>query len=821
MSREQLTEAQAQRDPGLEPAAAEADHGLPPAIQIRVSVLGPGDAAALRDLLAAYPELSTRILAVASRQMGLAAVQRAIGSMSSAGGGDGDAAGGAGEGPSSLVVVTARSYNRAHGHYVAVFNEATDHSCVGADGQLDPAAVWRWQRAHGISADGRVGPQTSGTARRAHQAEAKPEATADTGAATDRAAPTADPGPTIAPAQHEVGAAPSVGTASPTPAPAPSPVAAPAHHAHVPAHHAHVPVAHVEAPAPAPAPVDTAAPAPEAIEAPAPTPAPAPAPVAAAPTPAPAPVAAAPTPAPAVEPAVAAGPGPTADDTGTAARDTAAPAPAPAPARADTGGPGSTARRALADGRGADAAFSYLVSDDDATLDRNLTDYGSVAEQRGLLDQVIAAGVDPGHVRRAFHAYWHVHLTAAGTGTKNVRDWPVPTLQLMHGQLKALPDQDTRAGLWNQLALSDEARMSHRGWYDDTGKFSLGADARDNTTGQHQDGYFENLSTPAEVGATALHVFGGERFKVGDKIVVDPGGAREIAAVRGVSGNTYTLDGALQHGHKLNALINLASDGPVGGMHDTNWLAYTVRHEIAHFLDGHSVDTHGFYAMGGWATFGADTKGVAAWIQAMGGESAWQTNDGKSVTEEDRVSIKSMIANAVAGHERGSLLAKYRGMDPPMPISKYEGKDVPVINAAERALSLGEGFTHDPTSLYAANGHRFAASFMYGRLQIFNETAVTDRVTDYSLSAPAEFFADTYAVFYEDAGKPGVTDADHGQKVRNGQWRDWFREHVHSRGHAPAGTGAARPPDGTTAKADHGARPGGASRGRASGNPGA
>jgi hypothetical protein len=110
---------------------------------------------------------------------------------------------------------------------------------------------------------------------------------------------------------------------------------------------------------------------------------------------------------------------------------------------------------------------------------------------------------------------------------------------------------------------------------------------------------------------------------------------------------------------------------------------------------------------------------------------------------------------------------------------------------------------------------------MYRRFQHFNETAVADRVSDYSLNAPAEFFADTYALFYEEAGKPGITDADHGRLIRNEDWRSWFREHVHNRGHGPAGTGAAKTPDGSGDDHDHGARPAGAQAGRASGNPGA
>jgi hypothetical protein len=69
-----------------------------------------------------------------------------------------------GAGPSQLAVASARTYNRAHRHYVEVFDTATDRRCMGADGQLDPVAVWHWQSEHGIRPDGRVGPQTSAKA---------------------------------------------------------------------------------------------------------------------------------------------------------------------------------------------------------------------------------------------------------------------------------------------------------------------------------------------------------------------------------------------------------------------------------------------------------------------------------------------------------------------------------------------------------------------------------------------------------------------------------------------------------------------------------
>jgi len=75
-------------------------------------------------------------------------------------------------------VAGARTYNDAHAGLVSEFNDATANSCLDASGQLDPQAVARWQRQHGVEADGKVGPHTLAAARQA-SAKAGPAAAAD------------------------------------------------------------------------------------------------------------------------------------------------------------------------------------------------------------------------------------------------------------------------------------------------------------------------------------------------------------------------------------------------------------------------------------------------------------------------------------------------------------------------------------------------------------------------------------------------------------------------------------------------------------------
>ena len=63
-------------------------------------------------------------------------------------------------------VEDARRYNDVQEYLVEEFNELTDYICLDDDTvKLDPKAVADWQRAHGLTADGKVGPHTVQAAR--------------------------------------------------------------------------------------------------------------------------------------------------------------------------------------------------------------------------------------------------------------------------------------------------------------------------------------------------------------------------------------------------------------------------------------------------------------------------------------------------------------------------------------------------------------------------------------------------------------------------------------------------------------------------------
>ena len=57
-------------------------------------------------------------------------------------------------------VISARMYNDNHQEQVVQFDQHTNGSCIGADGQLDPNLVADWQLQHDVAADGRVSQET-------------------------------------------------------------------------------------------------------------------------------------------------------------------------------------------------------------------------------------------------------------------------------------------------------------------------------------------------------------------------------------------------------------------------------------------------------------------------------------------------------------------------------------------------------------------------------------------------------------------------------------------------------------------------------------
>ena len=411
---------------------------------------------------------------------------------------------------------------------------------------------------------------------------------------------------------------------------------------------------------------------------------------------------------------------------------------------------------------GQDQLAFTMCSGPDATRRARLRWVGDVVAQRALCDAVIRTSANGDTVRQAFQSYWEVELTVSAGASS----WPVATLRAMHEQLKVLPDQDTRSRVWRELQLTSDPALISRAAYGG-GVFSVGSNA--NTAATIPMGYGTRLTMPAAVGATVLQV-SESRFAVGDQIELDTNQPnQETVTISTISGRAYTVTPTTK-AHAFNATVGMTGGG---GLRDVNWMSATVRHEIAHSVDG-IVDTKGFkQGLGGWwsgASF--DT-----WAAAMG--NPWGS---ATVSDDDQRAIKAAIEDHVH-NAKGTLFA----LPADHAVRRHWAENLPVILAAEACLTRGDNFFAAPTALYQTSGKVFTCSAWYKVFQYCNTGVLNDRLSDYTLYAPAEFFAETYTVFYEEAGLPGVTDAQLGRHVKNGTWASWIRTNVHERGHAPAG----------------------------------
>jgi hypothetical protein len=131
--------------------------------------------------------------------------------------------------------------------------------------------------------------------------------------------------------------------------------------------------------------------------------------------------------------------------------------------------------------------------------------------------------------------------------------------------------------------------------------------------------------------------------------------------------------------------------------------------------------------------------GAAAWTGATSGAPGHTT----PITDADKAKVRTAITRAVANGS-GSLFAQ--GLPAAHPIMRNRANNVPVIVAAEACLSRGDSFYLSPEALYATGGKVFSVSNWYKKLMYHNESIRAARLSDYSLYAPAEFFAETYTV---------------------------------------------------------------------------
>jgi Domain of unknown function (DUF4157) len=437
---------------------------------------------------------------------------------------------------------------------------------------------------------------------------------------------------------------------------------------------------------------------------------------------------------------------------------------------------------------------------------------GDVTVTLKLLDAVIVAGNPADMIIQAFQSYWAVETTVVEGATA----WNPAAVIAIHRQMKLLPSQDTRAGVWNELQLTGNPDLISRAAWNGSALI-VGANIDPATAGSMTMGYGSLLTAVAAVGDVTLTVTEGPRFAVNDVIAIDRNlaASKDTAKITAIAGNVLTVDTAMTHRHEIDAQVTPDDDS---ALHAVPYLDATVRHEIAHAVETVLGGETGFtVGLGGWWT-GTD---IDTW--AGGIANAWTPSDASTIAPADLTTIKAVITDAVT-NQKGSLVALAGTLAADHPLTVNLPKNVPAIMAAEACLVNGDDFWQSAGSIYASNGKRFSVSRWYKCFMSHKEEVVGQRLADYQLYAPAEFFAEAYTVFYEEAdkiGTPGFTDADLGRHVRNAGQREWIRTNVHNRGQAPAAPAAPAGPAGGPGAAPVGvARAGGAGFGRKAGNPG-
>ncbi|HRC58001.1 MAG TPA: DUF4157 domain-containing protein, partial [Kofleriaceae bacterium] len=424
---------------------------------------------------------------------------------------------------------------------------------------------------------------------------------------------------------------------------------------------------------------------------------------------------------------------------------------------------GTLARRVFVDGGNAALAFRMIRGVARSKRADRLRWVGDLAQQRAMLDAVIAAGGDVPTVSDAFESYWDLDMSVDGGG------WTVAQLQTAHTQCKNLPEQDVRSGVWRRfVSIAGSGGSMSSG-----GEFRIGAAA----AGTQPYGVGTELTAGTAANATEIFVLDPAVFATGATISVERGTANaDVAQISAVdaAAKKYTLATGLTHAHGARAAV---TPDDATAVRNVDWVSAVVRHEIAHSVETAMGGVTGFtQGLGGW--WSGDS--FDSWASAMG--TPWATNDGSVITDAEKRQIKDHIVDQMKTRgESGQAIETGLAVD--HGIVKYLNKGVPVIEAAKPCVRVGQRYWQSPESVWTNGPRRFAINFYYKNFQYYNEVVHAQRVRSYSIFAPAEFFAEVYTVFYEQAGS--VPDADLGALVPNSGWRSWIRNNVHNRGLTP------------------------------------
>lgn len=204
---------------------------------------------------------------------------------------------------------------------------------------------------------------------------------------------------------------------------------------------------------------------------------------------------------------------------------------------------------------------------------------------------------------------------------------------------------------------------------------------------------------------------------------------------------------------------------------------HTVRHEV-----GHAVDA----AMGGRTAL---CFNMAGWYEYHEGQAEQFINDqsgfvddggGAALTAPEKASIVS-AARAFMNSGDSRIAGPGRSMIDMLP-DDHILKTRPDIRFAQ-ALNATGGTMHY-TNAYDDGTHTWSINYYYQRWMKVKSTAANSAPRDYTLFAPAEYFADMYAEFYRGYDGTPATEPALGGNVPAAV-KTWLMNNVHTIGYDP------------------------------------
>ncbi|MCG8419317.1 MAG: DUF4157 domain-containing protein [Proteobacteria bacterium] len=206
-----------------------------------------------------------------------------------------------------------------------------------------------------------------------------------------------------------------------------------------------------------------------------------------------------------------------------------------------------------------------------------------------------------------------------------------------------------------------------------------------------------------------------------------------------------------------------------------DWLGAAMRHEVGHNVDDMlgSRTNSLKEGLGGWWS----GKSIDEWLDGM--PNPFGTSTGVVIPDNERQQIKDHIADYLGTSCTAPL---NDGLDPAHPINTYWGLNVPIIQAARHTQGLGKSFWTNPGTIQQYGGQYYTLNPYYHKFQRYNTQVHTNRVRNYSIFSPEEFFAELYTVYYETGNTPG---SNPGQHIPVASWREWFDRNVHAAGRSP------------------------------------